>query len=225
MLLKCERKKKKCAERFSDLLKDLIIPFEKNKAFVQLKSQLFTELTMKIDIRQLEHLITVQVLIHCNHDPHRNHTTLGVNDRYLFFSKHWSNLFWDLSIICFQASGESKGGARDARPPRGSKFFQFHAVFGKIWQNRMLAPPRELAPPPRGNPWSATAGVWKQKSYKLHNSHFGLLMCSSASIVILTFQSDCEKKDSNFRTHTSPSICKIKCRSFQFLIRLTNRTP
>ena len=31
----------------------------------------------------------------------------------------------------------------DARtpPPRRSKFFQFHAVFGKIWQNRMLAPP------------------------------------------------------------------------------------
>ena len=31
-------KEKKCTERFSDLLKDLIIPFEKNKAFVQLKS-------------------------------------------------------------------------------------------------------------------------------------------------------------------------------------------
>ena len=28
-------------------------------------------------------------------------------------------------------------------PPSGSKFFQFHAVFGKIWQNRMLAPPLE----------------------------------------------------------------------------------
>ena len=26
-------------------------------------------------------------------------------------------------------------------PPEGPKFFQFHAVFGKIWQNRMLAPP------------------------------------------------------------------------------------
>ena len=35
-------------------------------------------------------------------------------------------------------------------PPWGSKFFQFHAVFRKIWQNRMLAPPPgELAPPPR----------------------------------------------------------------------------
>ena len=53
-------------------------------------------------------------------------------------------------------SGGSKGGARDAHP-WGSKFFQFHAVFGKIWQNRMLAPPpEELAPPPRGNPGSAT---------------------------------------------------------------------
>ena len=31
----------------------------------------------------------------------------------------------------------------DARPPWGSKFFQFHAVFGKIWQNCMLAPPLE----------------------------------------------------------------------------------
>ena len=29
---------------------------------------------------------------------------------------------------------------REGRPlsPRGSKFFQFHAVFEKIWQNRML---------------------------------------------------------------------------------------
>ena len=42
-------------------------------------------------------------------------------------------------------------------PPGGPKFFQFHAVFGKIGQNRMLAPPpEELAPPPRGNPGSAS---------------------------------------------------------------------
>ena len=32
-------------------------------------------------------------------------------------------------------------GARGMRAPSGSKFFQFHAVFGKIWQNLMLAPP------------------------------------------------------------------------------------
>ena len=51
-----------------------------------------------------------------------------------------------LTIIAKYGSFGSKGGARDA-PPRGPKFFQFHAVFGKIWQNRMLAPPPgELAP-------------------------------------------------------------------------------
>ena len=45
---------------------------------------------------------------------------------------------------------------RDTCPPWGSKFFQFHAVFGKIWQNCMLGPPGELAPPPPGNPGSGT---------------------------------------------------------------------
>ena len=73
-----------------------------------------------------------------------------------------------------QSIGGSKKAARDkiskiiswqwriyivkfwTRAPQGSKFFQFHAVFGKIWQNRMLAPPGELAPPPQGNPGSAT---------------------------------------------------------------------
>ena len=40
------------------------------------------------------------------------------------------------------------------RAPWISKFFQFHAVFGKFWQNRMLVPPGELAPPPLGNPGS-----------------------------------------------------------------------
>ena len=40
--------------------------------------------------------------------------------------------------------------------PPGSKFFQFHAVFGKFWQNRMLSPPGGLAPSPWGNPGSAT---------------------------------------------------------------------
>ena len=46
------------------------------------------------------------------------------------------------------------GVARDARPPPGSKFFQFYAVFGKFWQNLMF--PRGLSPPPRGSPGSAT---------------------------------------------------------------------
>ena len=54
-------------------------------------------------------------------------------------------------------SGGSKGGREGRAPPWGPKFFQFHAVFGKIWQNCMLARPGELAPPPRGDPGSATA--------------------------------------------------------------------
>ena len=43
----------------------------------------------------------------------------------------------------------------DARPPPwGSKFFQFHAVFGEIWQNRMLAPPpRRVGAPSSGKSW------------------------------------------------------------------------
>ena len=62
----------------------------------------------------------------------------------------------------------------DARPPWGSKFFHFHAVFGrknrlahplwelappwgKSWIRHWLVLPGELAPPPRGNPGSATA--------------------------------------------------------------------
>ena len=36
--------------------------------------------------------------------------------------------------------GGSKGRRRGACPTWVSKFFRFHAVFGKIWQNRLLAP-------------------------------------------------------------------------------------
>ena len=36
--------------------------------------------------------------------------------------------------------------------PPGSKFFQFHAVFGEIWQNCMLAPSGEVGAPSLGNP-------------------------------------------------------------------------
>ena len=55
-------------------------------------------------------------------------------------------------------SGGSKGGARGTRAPPGGRnsfnFMQFLGKFGKIvcWR-----PPWELAPPPRGNPGSATA--------------------------------------------------------------------
>ena len=55
----------------------------------------------------------------------------------------------DLSVII----GGSKGGARDA-PPRGSKFFHFHAVFGKNVKNNSKF--GSWRPPPGENPGSAT---------------------------------------------------------------------
>ena len=53
--------------------------------------------------------------------------------------------------------------------PHGPKFSQFHAVFWKIWQNRMLVPPG-LAPPPTENPGSVPA---KFPKYCLKLKEFG----------------------------------------------------
>ena len=74
-------------------------------------------------------------------------------NRYLgiFKKKDCSYLLHSLWTI---SSGGSKGGARNAHP-RGPNSFNFMQFFGKIWQNRMLAPPGGLVPPPRGNPGSA----------------------------------------------------------------------
>ena len=69
------------------------------------------------------------------------------------------------SVINYQhlqsraGSGGSKGDARDAP---GSKFFQFHAVFGIIWQNQMLVAPRRVGAPPHGNPGSTTEGSFRK---------------------------------------------------------------
>ena len=55
-----------------------------------------------------------------------------------------------------QPVADLRGGARDAPP--SPKFLHFHAVFGKNWPNsRWAPPPLGLAPPPLGNPGSATA--------------------------------------------------------------------
>ena len=59
--------------------------------------------------------------------------------------------------------GGGRGG-REGRPP-GPKFLHFHAVFGKHWSNKRLAPPPlGLAPPPLGNPGSATASSTSSSS-------------------------------------------------------------
>ena len=40
-----------------------------------------------------------------------------------------------------------------APPPHGPKCSQFHAVFGKIWQNHMLAPPWRAGAPSSRKSW------------------------------------------------------------------------
>ena len=57
----------------------------------------------------------------------------------------------DLKVCCIRYNGRSKGGVRHA--PRESKFVKFHAVFGKFWQNRMLAPPWRVGAPTSGKSW------------------------------------------------------------------------
>ena len=65
------------------------------------------------------------------------------------------------SVLCFEFifSATPVADLRVAQgmcSPPGSKFIQFHAAFGKFWQNHMLAPPGELAAPHQGNPGSTT---------------------------------------------------------------------
>ena len=93
--------------------------------------------------------------------------------RFVTCSSFFDSLFRTQILPCVKktkrchfnpVSDGSKGGERNA-PPR-SKFFQFHAVFGKFRQNRMLAPPGELAPPPRRNPGSAIASVKHSNQYR-----------------------------------------------------------
>ena len=56
-------------------------------------------------------------------------------------------------------SGGSKGGARDAPPPPlGAQILSISCSFQEnMAKSYVGAPPGELAPPPRGNPGSATA--------------------------------------------------------------------
>ena len=51
-----------------------------------------------------------------------------------------------------KALADLGGGAWGTHaPPWASKFFRFHAVFGKIW--RVHAPPGGFTPPPSGKSW------------------------------------------------------------------------
>ena len=46
----------------------------------------------------------------------------------------------DMSVTSLSISLADLRGATDACTRSMSKFFQFHRVFGKFWQNRMLVP-------------------------------------------------------------------------------------
>ena len=54
-------------------------------------------------------------------------------------------------------------GAPPARAPYGPKFSRIHAVFQKIWQNRMLAPQRVGAPSYRES--------WIRPCYQVHTDY------------------------------------------------------
>ena len=73
---------------------------------------------------------------------------------YFFNEIAWSLIVLKLTVKC--AVADLRGGVRDARPPSASKFFQFHAVFGRIRQNCVFTPPPPLEgsrPPPLGKSW------------------------------------------------------------------------
>ena len=69
---------------------------------------------------------------------------------------HEINWYDLVDLYYSQGSGGSKGGrASLTPPPSASKFFQFHAVFGRIWQNCVFTPPLGgfTPPPPLGKSW------------------------------------------------------------------------
>ena len=74
---------------------------------------------------------------------HDKSLTLGVRDQGSWRAEDHGSLLeaWFIVKHVTLSVADLHSKILDARPPWGSKFFQFHAVFGKIWQNRMLAPP------------------------------------------------------------------------------------
>ena len=102
--------------------------------------------------------------------------------------------------IIIPGSGGCKGGRGTRAPSWGSKFFQFHAVLKKNFQNCILAPPGELAPPPWGNPGSATAGC-------VHGTHK-----TTVSKIVSKNCSQEYSNPSNEKWHPSSDGCTISQR-------------
>ena len=80
------------------------------------------------------------------------------------------------------------------RAPSGSSSFIFMQFLGKFWPNNRLAPPPwGLAPPPLGNPGSATADNTQRRSYvKNTNSNRSLSFC--ATIMLMFYKKGNSKK-------------------------------
>ena len=71
----------------------------------------------------------------------------------------WDLIGWAGEAPPPWAVADLRGGAGDACPPMGAKFSLISCSFWEILiKSYPDAPPWELAPPPRGNPGSATAG-------------------------------------------------------------------
>ena len=100
------------------------------------------------------------------------------------------------------------GGSKGALPP--IQILSICAVFGKIWQNHMLAPPPGwLAPPPLGNPGSATESLFESR---IMNSHIFFTADFSSS--------GCPHKnihrDESLLVHSS----MLNCRTLDFVTRI-----
>ena len=88
------------------------------------------------------------------HHSRLNRTSRSLQHLYLkthtipFRSSAWRHLHIPSAPHPFTLRGGSKGDARPSRPPSWSKFFQFHAVFGKIGKIVCWRPPRSWRPLP-----------------------------------------------------------------------------
>ena len=90
----------------------------------------------------------------------------GIRSHSGYFSFSF-NSFLNFGQIIVDTNTSTGGfrGARGARAPLwASKFFRFHAVFRKFWQNCVFTPPpsRGFTPPPRENPGFSTDSVFFQ---------------------------------------------------------------
>ena len=122
-----------------------------------------------------------------------------------------------------------------APPPWGSKFFQFHAVFGEIWQNRMLAPPtpRRVGAPSSGKSWIRHWYVClitflfiktgKSSFFSLHTHIVRKNMCDPKSD---RRGGKCQKsKNSIFLTKNTLPIPGVELLVENFRFELTMNTP